>query len=92
MLLQFHKYSKWLLLSAAGVELHVHISRDSALLLIRNSKIKGEKNKRKGKKYKRTEIDLEKEQVKEKEKSFREGNDREKANGIKKGKNLKICL
>jgi hypothetical protein len=35
MLLQFDKYSKWLLLFAAGIELHVHLSRDSALLLIR---------------------------------------------------------
>jgi hypothetical protein len=35
MLLQFDKYSKWLLLFAAGIELHLHLSRDSALLLIR---------------------------------------------------------
>jgi hypothetical protein len=55
-----------------------------------NSKIKGEKNKRKGKKYKRTEKVLEKEQVKEKEKILREGNDRGKANGIKKVKILKF--
>ncbi len=55
-----------------------------------NSKIKWEKNKKKGKKYKRTEKVLEKEQVKEKEKSIREGNDRWKANGIKKVKILKF--